>query len=465
MKNQLLYSRTHLLSQCFLHLPRSEAFIARVMLTFLLGVFSALVFAQPTQRPGESIHCKPLPDNSEVRCVFTIGGASSINDVSIKMDQRPAKSSFAAYPAAGESTALLMLVDVSDAKRKKAVSAAATLIEQVLAEKQPHHSVAIAQFDSSLQLLSDFNADGSAQKEALKGIGPKGQATELYKSSLEAIAQLKKGHATRRVLVIFSDGKAEDKGYSHDDVIREALAAQVRIFTVGYPEAPSETPSLQTLERLAKDTNGQHRVAATADKSVPNDTVAQILSFAEHGGEVTFAHDGRIGQQSVVLVATLTDGESVSLSATISLPDTREMKKKVVDHLKAFAAFYAGGIGMLLALVAAFLLWLKRRRSRAPKLITHAVLEELSGQGTKHRLQKQASRIGRAADNDVCLRNNSVSSYHAEINVRRDGSLVLIDLGSSNGTYVNGKKIGSETVNFGALIELGEVRLRLQQPT
>ncbi len=264
--------------------------------------------------------------------------------------------------------------------------------------------------------------------------------------------------------MIFSDGKAEDKGYSHDDVVREAANAQVRIFTVGYPESASETPALQTLERMAKATNGVHRVAATADKSVPRDTVAEILGFADHGGTVTFLRSEHFGQQSVTLEVKETDGTMLSLETTLTVLDARSLHQKILDHLRSYSVSYSAGGVVLISILIAFFWWRKRRRARVQKLLDFALLEELSGQGVIHHVQKQASRIGRAADNDVCLRNNSVSAYHAELNVRRDGSLVLIDLGSSNGIYLNGKKIGSETVGFGDLIELGEVRLRLQRP-
>ncbi len=464
MKNLLIRFRHCRQIESFFQKSRRFLTAGQISSVLVIGTLGAIAYAQSSPGAGELIRCEAVSSKTEARCTFMVSGASPVDNVSVSLEQRPVKSSFVAYPSAGESSALLMLVDVSDAKRKKAVAGAAALIGRVLEEKRPHQRIAIAQFDGSLQLLADFNVDAAAQKAALKGMGPKGQATELYKSSLEAIAILKKSGATRRALVIFSDGKAEDTGYGHDDVIREARAAEVMIFTVGYPEAPSETPSLQTLERLSKDSGGQHRVAATADKSVPNDTTDQILGFAEHGGVVTFAHDSRIGRQSVVLSIKLSDGELVSLTSAMDIPDNRGRQQKIIDHLKAFAAFYAGAVGLLFAVLGG-LLWLrKRRRARSPKVPIYAVLEELSGQGIKHRLRKQASRLGRAVDNDVCLQNNSVSSYHAEINVRRDGSLVLIDLGSSNGTYVNGKKIGSETIGFGALIELGEVRLRVQRP-
>lgn len=436
----------------------------RGLAALLLASICTFAFAQPALKPGELIQCEPVAQKPEARCTFMLSGGAAASSVSVSLQQQAVKSTFTPYPAQGQSTAVLMLVDISDPRRAKAVASAATLIKQVLAQKQPHHSIAIAQFDSALTLSADFGADEATQQAALTAMVPKGYATELYKSSLEAIALLKKTSSTRRALIIFSDGKAEDKGYRHEDVMREALAAQVMIFTVGYPESPAETPYLQTLERLAKESGGLHRVASTTDKSLPEDTAAQMLGFAAQGGTVTFGYGERIGEHAIELKIKLVEGGELVLPTTLSLPDNRPTSKKVTDHLKSYAALYVGGVGLLLVLLAILLWRRKRRQVEEPAVITYAMLEELSGQGITHRLQKQANRIGRAADNDVCLQNNSVSAYHAEINVRRDGSLVLIDLGSSNGTYLNDQKISSETVEFGTVMELGEVRLRLRRP-
>src|SRR6476619_7415373 len=54
--------------------------------------------------------------------------------------------------------------------------------------------------------------------------------------------------------------------------------------------------------------------------------------------------------------------------------------------------------------------------------------------------------LGRATDNDIAFpQDSNVSRYHAEIEYRRN-QYVIVDLGSSNGTTVNGKKIEVDTV-------------------
>jgi galactitol-specific phosphotransferase system IIB component len=57
-------------------------------------------------------------------------------------------------------------------------------------------------------------------------------------------------------------------------------------------------------------------------------------------------------------------------------------------------------------------------------------------------------KVGRASDNDVVLKDASVSRYHCEFFFDENGNVFLTDKDSSNGTFVNGKKIsGSVQLN------------------
>jgi EAL domain-containing protein (putative c-di-GMP-specific phosphodiesterase class I) len=70
-------------------------------------------------------------------------------------------------------------------------------------------------------------------------------------------------------------------------------------------------------------------------------------------------------------------------------------------------------------------------------------------------------RIGRRADLSFCLAANGVSKEHAEI--RRSGAgLVISDLGSKNGTFVNGRRIDSETpIKNGDVLHFANQEFRL----
>jgi ABC-type multidrug transport system ATPase subunit len=69
-------------------------------------------------------------------------------------------------------------------------------------------------------------------------------------------------------------------------------------------------------------------------------------------------------------------------------------------------------------------------------------------------------RIGRAVDNDLTLDDIRVSRHHAEI-APSDGTFELRDLGSSNGTFVNGHRVRAERLVSGDFIGVGGLTLQL----
>jgi hypothetical protein len=63
-------------------------------------------------------------------------------------------------------------------------------------------------------------------------------------------------------------------------------------------------------------------------------------------------------------------------------------------------------------------------------------------------------RIGRQADNDLVVTDPGVSRHHAEVTNER-GTCTLRDLGSTNGTLVNGTRVGEHALRDGDRIHLG----------
>jgi pSer/pThr/pTyr-binding forkhead associated (FHA) protein len=70
-------------------------------------------------------------------------------------------------------------------------------------------------------------------------------------------------------------------------------------------------------------------------------------------------------------------------------------------------------------------------------------------------LEKERISIGRKPDNDIQIDNLAVSGKHALIITILDDSF-LEDLGSTNGTYVNGKLVKKHALRNGDVIGLGK---------
>lgn len=63
--------------------------------------------------------------------------------------------------------------------------------------------------------------------------------------------------------------------------------------------------------------------------------------------------------------------------------------------------------------------------------------------------------IGRDASNTIVLNDKMVSRKHAQLLIGSDGRVLIKDLGSSNGTFVNGNKISEQVLNAGDIVKCG----------
>ncbi len=94
--------------------------------------------------------------------------------------------------------------------------------------------------------------------------------------------------------------------------------------------------------------------------------------------------------------------------------------------------------------------------SRKP-LATLEVINEGPMKGTKFEIHTPLTNVGRGPHNDVALQDESVSDSHAKI-LKRDGSWWLVDQGSTNGSYIGGRRVqgeqqitGAPDVRFGSI--------------
>src|SRR4051794_30648789 len=77
------------------------------------------------------------------------------------------------------------------------------------------------------------------------------------------------------------------------------------------------------------------------------------------------------------------------------------------------------------------------------------------------RLTNGVTTLGRHNDCQIRIKSSQVSRRHCEL-VEKKGTLLVKDLGSSNGTYVNGKRVrGEQALKPGDELTLGQVKLRV----
>jgi len=115
--------------------------------------------------------------------------------------------------------------------------------------------------------------------------------------------------------------------------------------------------------------------------------------------------------------------------------------KKFPDFVPPTKIHYGGGTGPTLHL----------RRCK--------LLFEDEGRQVDRSFDQGTIRIGAMDDNDLIVRDDTVSRYHCKI-VQEDSGYVLYDLGSTNGTFINKVRVREAYLKPGCTVHLGQTELK-----
>ena len=96
--------------------------------------------------------------------------------------------------------------------------------------------------------------------------------------------------------------------------------------------------------------------------------------------------------------------------------------------------------------------------------MTRLVIQTQSLAGRSHELNADRTTIGRIEDNAFQIAEQSISSHHCEV-LLRGNDVVIKDLDSTNGTFINDEKITEGVLKPGQTLRLGQVELRLETGT
>jgi pSer/pThr/pTyr-binding forkhead associated (FHA) protein len=103
--------------------------------------------------------------------------------------------------------------------------------------------------------------------------------------------------------------------------------------------------------------------------------------------------------------------------------------------------------------------------SRQPTHQALGVLEVIAEgplKGTKFELHSALTNIGRGEHNDIAIKDDSISDSHAKLQKRPDGWYV-VDQGSTNGTYVGGRRVdGEQRIEGAPDLRFGGIKMRFR---
>ena len=124
----------------------------------------------------------------------------------------------------------------------------------------------------------------------------------------------------------------------------------------------------------------------------------------------------------------------------------------------------------LVAIAIAALLWLLLRRRLSAgageqSKVPEAYLFDLENATSKssYILSKPTTRVGRGATNDIWINKDTVSALHATIEYR-DGAFLVRDRKSTNGTFINNRRVRQDELKSGDVLAFHEYKFRFVLP-
>ena len=153
-----------------------------------------------------------------------------------------------------------------------------------------------------------------------------------------------------------------------------------------------------------------------------------------HGNELVVHDDGSTnGTRLDSVVVTRTQGQFLRPGSVLHLGNAEVS----VDSGEINRPEAAAGAGKRK--------WLLSRFDLRGTTIQHTIVESAPAKGSELNV---ICTIGRGQDSDIVIDDDSVSRRHAQIGMNRQGELSIIDLGSSNGTFIDNKQVGSVPVKL-----------------
>jgi hypothetical protein len=123
------------------------------------------------------------------------------------------------------------------------------------------------------------------------------------------------------------------------------------------------------------------------------------------------------------------------------------------DAPKEAAGSPAGGGGRRTVLIS---------EKRKPPVVGWFVAMSGDQKGEDFRLHDGKNSVGSGADSQIALKDSTVSSQHASVRYE-DGKFFVTDLDSSNGTFLNDRKIVREELKDNDMIRFGEIIVKFKR--
>ncbi len=421
------------------------------------------------------------------------------------------------FAETNQGTAFIFLVDVSKSLKPKDFIQIQSSLNDWVAGLNEHDHAALISFGSQVNVLQDFTQNIDSLKQTVTKLAATDNETFLYQGLTKAFElgrRLDKTLPKRRVIVVLTDGIDDAAGgVTKDEVFLQMAENRIPIYAIGFtlpPLTQTKEKGLKELGVLARTSGGHFlktdSMPLSAAYTLQKERIAHSYEVA-----ITCASckaEGQLNRLNINLNAgdrSLNDGVDIRLlpqqeqSIKDSITELSQQDKVKLFVVKIFTD-YPYVAWPALVLISALLVWLivylikAKRHARELLLrqeIENKAIHEIDGSVTvaikkvappklpKYTLSfsvvtgeqqgktydipfNETMLIGRLTNCDLVVNDSETSANHAEISLEK-GILAIKDLGSTNGTAINGVPI--HTVHYlqeGDQILIGRTELRLK---
>jgi hypothetical protein len=334
------------------------------------------------------------------------------------------------------------------------------LILALLELLPPRSEMAVASFSGDKRIALPPTSDRALVTSALGGFAPGVPGVALPDGLFDMVEYLGSRDADSRTLLLVSSGRVREGDLQFEDPLNAATSRKIPIFALGLGQGDGKL-----LRRIAKITGGDYVRLEVADASM-------------------LAH------------AIIPGSESSSTSSPGLDPETSPSKpgpRTSAGLLGAAAIFFSMG-GLLMLGIVVLLIRRMGGSAPAPTPVSAApvpivaprrievakkeiippedetmlektlavnpdpILRALSGPGAGKNFPLSPSgrtSMGRSRRNDIVVPEDAASAQHCRID-REGDSYVLHDLGSTNGTWVNGTRTERAVLQHGDRLKAGD---------
>lgn len=351
-----------------------------------------------------------------------------------------------------------------------------------------------------------FGATSRQIEDAVAALDFTGLQTQTFKALGEALTALDSQNSTTKSIYLFTDGLSEDDN-TRNEVTEAARSRNVpiNVALVHFlaPGAQKRGAVSTTYATLAGQTNG---ISVEGTATVATAFATALKAKQSSSGIIELLDPVPTRTTPVRIIVEMqrpsATADVVSLTEDLQPPQPEPGPEDtegdievtpITEELPDWAIPAGAGLVLLLLLLALWLLLRNRRNaededseaefqdepSADPDSDENAYSDEATRQihgaapasgpvlarlvmtsdGQQYDVRRSKISIGRSNDNDMVLKDDSISRFHSELHLTRDGHFAVTDLDSLNKTFVNGQDVKTSALNSGDRLKLGEVEM------